>query len=160
MVLCGSLEYATSFIMEKAFNARWWDYSEMRFNINGRVCLETLVPFGIAGLLIVYLFNPFLASAVLIDTYYESSHKGYGNSRFLLSSIVGNYTNNNISHALKEINNSIVIINGEAEPLKEETKENYLKYNPAIEHFNISKTKHLPQLENPNSLLEILNICI
>ena len=64
MVLCGSLEYATSFIMEKAFNARWWDYSEMRFNINGRVCLETLVPFGIAGLLIVYLFNPFLLSII------------------------------------------------------------------------------------------------
>lgn len=60
MVLCGLLEYATSFIMEKAFNARWWDYSNMRFNINGRICLETLVPFGIAGLLIVYLFNPFL----------------------------------------------------------------------------------------------------
>lgn len=64
MVLCGSLEYVTSFIMEKAFNARWWDYSEMRFNINGRVCLETLVPFGIAGLLIVYLFNPFLLSII------------------------------------------------------------------------------------------------
>ena len=63
-LLCGSLEYATSFIMEKAFNARWWDYSEMRFNINGRVCLETLVPFGIAGLLIVYLFNPFLLSII------------------------------------------------------------------------------------------------
>ena len=36
----------------------------MRFNINGRVCLETLVPFGIAGLLIVYLFNPFLLSII------------------------------------------------------------------------------------------------
>lgn len=64
MVLCGSLEYATSFIMEKAFNARWWDYSTMKFNINGRICLETLVPFGIAGLLIVYLFNPFLLSII------------------------------------------------------------------------------------------------
>ena len=64
MVLCGSLEYATSFIMEKAFNARWWDYSNMRFNINGRICLETLVPFGIAGLLIIYVFNPFLISMI------------------------------------------------------------------------------------------------
>lgn len=34
----------------------------MRFNINGRICLETLVPFGIAGLLIIYVFNPFLLS--------------------------------------------------------------------------------------------------
>ena len=64
MVLCGVLEYATSFIMEKAFNARWWDYSNMRFNINGRVCLETLVPFGIAGLLVVYVTNPFLLDII------------------------------------------------------------------------------------------------
>lgn len=64
MVLCGVLEYVTSFIMEKAFNARWWDYSNMRFNINGRICLETLIPFGIAGLLIIYVFNPFLLSAL------------------------------------------------------------------------------------------------
>lgn len=107
-----------------------------------------------------YLFNPFLASAEMIDTYYESSHKGYGNARFLLSSIVGNYTNNNVTHALKNINNSIVIIHGETEPQRQETIENYLKYNPAIEHFSISKTKHLPQLENINDFLEILNICI
>jgi pimeloyl-ACP methyl ester carboxylesterase len=107
-----------------------------------------------------YLYNPFLASAEIIDTYYEASHKGYGNARFLLSSIVGNYTNNNVTHALKDINNSIVIINGDAEAQREETKDSYLKCNPAIEYFNITKAKHLPQLENPDSLLEILNICI
>lgn len=107
-----------------------------------------------------YLYNPFLASAEIIDTYYEASHKGYGNARFLLSSIVGNYTNNNVTHALKDINNSIVIINGDAEAQREETKDSYLKCNPAIEYFNITKAKHLPQLENSDSLLEILNICI
>lgn len=107
-----------------------------------------------------YLYNPFLASAEIIDTYYEASHKGYGNARFLLSSIVGNYTNNNVTHALKDINNSIVIINGDAEAQREETKDSYLKCNPAIEYFNITKAKHLPQLENPDNLLEILNICI
>lgn len=107
-----------------------------------------------------YLYNPFLSSAEIIDTYYEASHKGYGNARFLLSSIVGNYTNNNVTHALKDINNSIVIINGDAEAQREETKDSYLKCNPAIEYFNITKAKHLPQLENPDSLLEILNICI
>ena len=107
-----------------------------------------------------YLFNPFLASAEMIDTHYEASHKGFGNARFLLSSIVGNYTNNSVTHALKNIDNSIVVINGDAEPQKNETKESYLTCNPAIEYFNISKTKHLPQLENPENLLEILHICI
>lgn len=45
IVICGTLEYFTSFVMEKIFNARWWDYSRKKFNINGRVCLETIIPF-------------------------------------------------------------------------------------------------------------------
>ena len=59
MVICMVLEYLTSFIMEKLFNTRWWDYSDKRFNINGRICLETAIPFGIGGLIIMYLVNPF-----------------------------------------------------------------------------------------------------
>ena len=59
MILSGALEYFTSFAMEKIFHARWWDYSQNKFNINGRICLETMVPFGILGLAIIYLLNPF-----------------------------------------------------------------------------------------------------
>lgn len=58
-VICGTLEYATSYFMEKLFNARWWDYSRRRFNINGRICLETLIPFGVAGTTILCIINPF-----------------------------------------------------------------------------------------------------
>ena len=60
ILICGILEYATSYIMEKLFHARWWDYSENRYNINGRVCLETIIPFGILGLILIYLVNPFI----------------------------------------------------------------------------------------------------
>ena len=60
MVICSILEYLTSYIMEKLFKARWWDYSQRKFNINGRVCLETLIPFGIAGTFILYVANPFI----------------------------------------------------------------------------------------------------
>lgn len=58
MITCGILEYGTSYLMEKLFNARWWDYSKRKFNINGRICLETLLPFGIAGTLIICFVNP------------------------------------------------------------------------------------------------------
>ena len=58
-VLCGFLEYMTSYVMEKMFNARWWDYTNRRFNINGRVCLENLCAFGIAGSIILRYINPF-----------------------------------------------------------------------------------------------------
>ena len=62
MVICSLLEYITSYVMEKLFKARWWDYSDKRFNINGRICLETMIPFGIVSCLIIYIVNPFFVS--------------------------------------------------------------------------------------------------
>ena len=64
ILICGSLEYATSFFMERFFNARWWDYHNKKFNINGRICLETTIPFGIAGCTILKVFNPFIIEYV------------------------------------------------------------------------------------------------
>lgn len=60
MVICGTLEYLTSYLMEKLFHARWWDYSQRRFNLNGRVCANTLIPFGLLGLALIYLARPML----------------------------------------------------------------------------------------------------
>lgn len=65
IVLCGVLEYLTSYVMEKIFHARWWDYSDSKYNINGRVCLETIIPFGILGLLLIYFINPFIFDNLL-----------------------------------------------------------------------------------------------
>ena len=58
--ICSILEYYTSYFMEKLFNARWWDYSSKKFNVNGRICLDTMIPFGLLGMLIMYVINPFL----------------------------------------------------------------------------------------------------
>ena len=44
--------------MEKLFKARWWDYSKNKFNINGRICANTMIPFGILGTLVVYVLHP------------------------------------------------------------------------------------------------------
>ena len=54
-----TLEYLTSYVMEKLFNARWWDYSDRKFNLNGRICLETTIPFGLGGMLVMSVINPF-----------------------------------------------------------------------------------------------------
>jgi uncharacterized membrane protein len=62
MLISGVLEYMTSYFMEKFFNARWWDYHNRKFNINGRVCLEMLIPFGIAGTVIAHFLNPMLVN--------------------------------------------------------------------------------------------------
>ena len=52
------LEYFTSYIMEKAFKARWWDYSNEFLNINGRVCLKNTILFVIGGLIFAYIVKP------------------------------------------------------------------------------------------------------
>lgn len=54
------LEYVVNYLMEKIFKVRWWDYSQMPFNINGRVCLVSSCIFGGGGLLVVKVINPFL----------------------------------------------------------------------------------------------------
>ena len=58
MCICGTLEYVTSYLMEKLFHARWWDYHRFKLNINGRICLETLLPFTIIGQIILRYGNP------------------------------------------------------------------------------------------------------
>ena len=71
LFLFALLEYFTSYLMEKIFKARWWDYSDRKYNINGRICLETLFPFGILGCVAMYIVNPFIFSIFkCVNTYF------------------------------------------------------------------------------------------
>lgn len=65
MIICSILEYFTSYIMEKIFKTRWWDYSDRKYNINGRICLENMIFFGILGCLLMYIINPILTNLLL-----------------------------------------------------------------------------------------------
>ncbi|MBQ8193318.1 MAG: putative ABC transporter permease [Bacilli bacterium] len=65
VIVCSFIEYLVSYIMEKMFNARWWDYSNRKFNINGRICLLNAFLFGVLGVLLVYFVNPFLSNLLL-----------------------------------------------------------------------------------------------
>lgn len=62
VIICSVIEYLTSYILEKKYHARWWDYSNKKYNINGRICLETLIPFGLLGMVISYFTNPIFFS--------------------------------------------------------------------------------------------------
>ena len=50
-------EFGTSWVLEKRFHARWWDYSDMPLNIQGRICVPVSICFGLAGVLIVFLIR-------------------------------------------------------------------------------------------------------
>lgn len=69
-VLTCSLEYLTSWLMEKLFHARWWDYSKRKFNIGGRVCLIGAVVFGAFSVVLILVLHPWVKSLTdrLTDT--------------------------------------------------------------------------------------------
>ena len=62
--LCGAIEYIASYLMETLFHARWWDYSAMPLNINGRICLPVLLCFGLAGVAVVRWGAPFIQKRI------------------------------------------------------------------------------------------------
>lgn len=64
IVISSFLEYITSYLMEKIFKARWWDYSNKPFNIDGRVCLINSLLFGILCILLVVFINPFIVNSL------------------------------------------------------------------------------------------------
>lgn len=64
ILVCSVLEYFTSYFMEKLFHARWWDYSKNKYNINGRICLETMLPFGILSTIVIYVVHPLVIKFV------------------------------------------------------------------------------------------------
>ena len=58
--LTGLLEYITGALMLYIWNERWWDYSDLYLNINGFVCLQSVIAFGIGSLLLMYIVKPIL----------------------------------------------------------------------------------------------------
>ena len=58
MILCTIVEYFVSWFMEKLFHARWWDYSNYKLNIKGRICLLNSVLFGFLGLGVIRFVYP------------------------------------------------------------------------------------------------------
>ena len=51
-------EYLVAVIIEKLFKTKYWDYSKLKFNIQGRVCLKNSLYWGILGVLLIYIIQP------------------------------------------------------------------------------------------------------
>lgn len=58
MLLSCTVEYITAVLLEKLFNAKWWDYSNYRFNFQGRVSLIGAVVFGALSVLLIKYVHP------------------------------------------------------------------------------------------------------
>lgn len=58
IIFCDIVEYLTSYIMEKLFAARWWDYTYELLNIKGRICLKHSLYWGVISVVFVNVIHP------------------------------------------------------------------------------------------------------
>lgn len=58
IIVTSTLEYITSYVLEKIFHMSWWDYSTYKYNINGRVCLQNSLMFGLLSLFVMLVIHP------------------------------------------------------------------------------------------------------
>ena len=57
-------EYIVGVLLEKIFKTKYWDYSHLKFNIKGRVCLKNSIIWGILGLLFICYIHPWIENYV------------------------------------------------------------------------------------------------
>lgn len=117
-VLCTVVEYLTSYVMEKLFNTRWWDYSDLAFNVNGRVCLKNSVLFGLLGCVLIYFANPFLST--LLSQMPENVLNAVSLALLALF-VADNITSFNIISRVKDT--SLSVLKDSTEEITEKVKE-------------------------------------
>ena len=66
MILLTLWEYIVGVILEKLFKTKYWDYSNAKFNINGRVCLKNSLYWGILGVIFIFLIHPVVYNLIHI----------------------------------------------------------------------------------------------
>ena len=57
-ILFSVWEYIVAVILEKCFKTKYWDYSNLKFNLQGRICLKNSIYWGILGVLLIFLIQP------------------------------------------------------------------------------------------------------
>lgn len=63
VILCDIIEYTTSVVLERIYHVRWWDYTtESKLHLNGRISIETSIGFGVGGIFILHLIQPFFSN--------------------------------------------------------------------------------------------------
>ncbi len=105
----------------------------------------------------IYYCRPQLISSKTKDAYYEAAHMDNSNGKYLYSSLLGNYMNIDLRHAVKKITKpvSFFIISSDIKA-NYKTAQEYRKLNSNIDITYVSNCKLYPQLENPEKVYQII----
>lgn len=144
MTLCSILEYAVSWLMEKLFHARWWDYSHMRFQLNGRICLLGAVVFGLFAMVLVLWIHPAVyRMTLLIPDLWIYLSSGFFAAAVITDTAVTTVRTLEMNHKLQEIQNAL---NGFLEESREKVKE--LKGAASLERIRAFRANLLESFES------------
>jgi len=64
VIITSLLEYVTGYLLERVYHLKWWDYSNYKFNIHGKVVLHNSLIFGALSLIAIYFLNPILLNTI------------------------------------------------------------------------------------------------
>ena len=103
-----------------------------------------------------YFRHSQLVSSKLVDTYYESAHLDGSNGKYLFSSLLANYVNINIKHAVKKLDKNAHLIISRDVKNNISLADEYYRTNKNISITNISNGGLYPQLEIPERILNII----
>lgn len=64
IIILTAWEYIVGVLLEKIFETKYWDYSNHKFNFQGRICLTNSICWGILGVLFVKYIHPFIQGII------------------------------------------------------------------------------------------------
>jgi uncharacterized membrane protein len=135
MIFTSILEYITGFLLEVIFNLKWWDYSNYRFNIKGRVCLLNSTLFGVLSVITVNFINPVITELIKnIPMNISIWICGILIICFLLDTIITVYKVLQLGGKLKEMNVLYKELKEKSEDYKDIVQQNIEKLDELIEH--------------------------
>ena len=73
VIVTSLLEYFSSWLLERLFRAKWWDYSDEKFNLNGRICLLNSVVFGLGGVALEHVMHPAVQYILAIPIVFQNT---------------------------------------------------------------------------------------
>lgn len=144
IILCDIVEYVTSFIMEKLFSARWWDYTYEFMNIKGRICLKHTLYWGVISIIFVKTIHP------AVDNLYSKIDGPY--LKIILFAVLGIFALDLINAVRKaldirklevKINNLTSTLSKELSIIKDSLENKY----SLIQNVVIKQTDKLTQLK-------------
>lgn len=153
VVITSFIEYVTGFVLEKIFNNRWWDYSDMPFNIRGYICLKFSLIWGIASIFVIKVvhavvydvvsFIPNLVGIILIAIIIIS---------FLIDFIAAVQTVLKLNVRLRKIEDISIQMRSKSDILAKEISKNTIELKKLYDENSIEfKQKH------EDSIVEIKN---